>query len=96
MRLQLFQIYTTEIEEFFKKKYGVNWYEHESEIDEYIAIKYIDKYLYLIAKASVLKELSLDESFILERMQLKRKLEDYKMALPEFEIKENKNRRVII
>lgn len=94
VRLQLFQVYTTEIAEFFKKKYSSSWTQHEQEINEYVASKYKDKYLNLIAKASILGELSEEESLILISLQQNRNLEHCKMCLPEYKIKEN--RRVII
>lgn len=94
VRLQLFQVYTTEMTEFFKKKYSTSWMNREQEINEYISSKYKDKYLFLIAKASVLGELSNDESSLLLDLQQKRNLENCKMYLPEFKIKES--RRVII
>lgn len=88
MRLQLFQVYTTDIIELFKKKYGTtNWnWRQRKEICKYIAAKYPDHYLELIAKACVFGELDCVEAELLNHLQKKRPLEHCKMALPEFKI----------
>lgn len=96
MRLELFQIHTTDIKENFKKRFGSSMFTdlQKVEVMNMVHARYKDEYFVLIAKACIFDELEKEEYERLLYLQSIRSLDNCKMYLPEVKIKEK--RRMII